>query len=212
MTSLITGTPLGNLDTQDEIYVEGSPYLFIQQYEANPLNNPDADGYYWGMSGTTTYPVFQIGCVQDVSLTEGVTMNAIRCDTEGDKGTIQRRDYVEFNLTILTQFPLATLRHLLNLSVPTVSAGIEKVGIGGINNNRFYMAYAPKVYDEDTGDYVLFHLHRAQFVDAWTINMKGGDSWTTTGLKLRGYADSNRPSTARFGTILRSDLGSILAP
>ena len=63
------------------------------------------------MSGTATYPVFQIGCVQDVSLTEGVTMNAIRCDTIGDKGMIQRRDYVEFNLTITSQFPLATLRH-----------------------------------------------------------------------------------------------------
>jgi hypothetical protein len=209
MTSLITGTPLGNLDVQDEIYVEGSPYLFIQQYEANPLYNPDVAGYYWGMSGTTAYPVFQIGCVQDVSLTEGVTMNAIRCDTEGDKGTIQRRDYVEFNITILSQFPLTTLRHLLNLSIPTSGSGLEKMGIGGINNNRFYMAYAPKVYDQDTADYVLFHLHRAQFVDAWTINMKGGEALTTTGLKLRAYSDSTKPEAAKFGTIIRSDLSAI---
>ena len=209
MPSLITGTPLGNVDSQDEVYIEGSPYIFIQQYEASPLNNPDADGYYWGMSGTTAYPVFQVGCVQDVSLTEGVTMNAIRCDTEGDKGMIQRRDYVEFNLTILSQFPLTTLRHLLNLSVPTVSTGKEKVGIGGINNNRFYMAYCPKVYDEDTGDYVVFHLHRAQFVDAWTINMKGGEPWTTTGLKLRAYSDSSKPTSQRFGSIIRADASAL---
>jgi hypothetical protein len=207
--ALSTGTPVGNVDSQDEIYIEGSPYLFIQQYEATPLNNPDASGYYWGMSGTTAYPVFQIGCVQDVSLTEGVTMNAIRCDTDGDRGTIQRRDYVEFNLTILSQFPLTTLRHMLNLSTPTVSTGLEKMGIGSINNNRFYMAYAPKVYDQDTGDYVLFHLHRAQFVDAWTINMKGGDSWTTTGLKLRAYSDSTRPDNQKFGVIVRSDTSAI---
>ena len=207
--ALSTGTPLGNVDSQDEIYIEGSPYLFIQQYEATPLNNPDAAGYYWGMSGTTAYPVFQIGCVQDVSLTEGVTMNAIRCDTDGDRGTIQRRDYVEFNLTILSQFPLTTLRHMLNLSTPTVSTGLEKMGIGSINNNRFYMAYAPKVYDQDTGDYVLFHLHRAQFVDAWTINMKGGDSWTTTGLKLRAYSDSTRPDNQKFGVVVRSDASAL---
>ena len=207
--SLSTGTPIGNVDSQDEIYIEGSPYLFIQQYEATPLNNPDGSGYYWGMSGTTAYPVFQIGCVQDVSLTEGVTMNAIRCDTDGDRGTIQRRDYVEFNLTILSQFPLTTLRHMLNLSTPTVSTGLEKMGIGSINNNRFYMAYAPKVYDQDTGDYVLFHLHRAQFVDAWTINMKGGDSWTTTGLKLRAYSDSTRPDNQKFGVVVRSDASAL---
>jgi len=203
--ALITGSPVGNVDAQEEIYLEGSPYIYIQQTEANPLNNPDADGYYWGLSGTTDYPVFQIGCVQDVSLSEGVTMSQVRCDTIGDKAAIQRRDYVEFTLTVLSLFPLTTLRHLLNMSAPTVSANIEKMGIGAINNNRYYMAYCPKVYDPDTGDYVLFHLHRVQFVDAWTINMKGGDAWTVTGLKLRGFADENKPAGSSFGTIVRSD-------
>jgi len=203
--ALVTGTPIGNVDSQEEIYVEGAPNLYIQDYNATPLNNPDADGYYWGMSGTTVYPVFNIGCVQDMSLTEGVTMNQIRCDAVGDKGTIQRRDYVEFELTILSLFPLSTLRHILNLSAPTVSTNIEKVGIGQINNNRFYMAYAPKVYDPDTGDYVLFHLHRAQFVDAWTINMNSGEPWTATGLKLRAYVDDSKPANQLFGVILRAD-------
>ena len=156
--TLVTGTPKGNITSQDEIYVEGAPYIYIQDYTANPLNNPDADGYHWGLSGTTSYPVFNIGCVQNVSLTEGLTMNQIRCDVVGDKGTIQRRDYIELELTILTVFPLSTLRHMLNLSSPTVSSNIEKVGIGQINNNRSYMAYAPKVYDQDTGDYLLRHL------------------------------------------------------
>ena len=203
--ALVTGTPVGNIDSQDEIYVEGAPYLYIQDYNATPLNNPDADGYYWGMSGTTDHPVFQIGCVQDVSLTEGITMNQIRCDTIGDKGTIQRRDYIEFEVTILSLFPLTTLRHVLNLSAPTVGTNVEKMGIGQINNNRFYMGYAPKVYDQDTGDYVLFHLHRAQFVDAWTINMKSGEPWTVTGLKLRAYADETKPANQLFGTIVRAD-------
>jgi hypothetical protein len=207
--ALITGTPIGNVDPQDEIYLEGAPYIYIQQTEANPLNNPDADGYYWGLSGTSIYPVFQIGCVQDVSLTEGVTMNQIRCDTVGDKGTIQRRDYIELELTILSVFPLTTLRHLLNLSVPTVGSDIEKVGIGQINNNRYYMAYCPKVYDQDTGDYVLFHFHRAQFVDAWTINMNSGEPWTVQGLKLRAYADETKPAGQTFGVVVRADPSAI---
>lgn len=209
MPALVTGTPVGNVDAQDEIYVEGSPYIYIQQTDASPLNNPDADGFYWGLSGTVAYPVFQVGCVQDVSLTEGVTMNAIRCDTIGDKGVIQRRDYLEFNVTILTPFPLTTIRHLLNLSAVTVGTDVEKTGIGQINNNRYYMAYAPKVYDPDTGDYVLFHLHRAQFVDAWTINMKSGEPWTITGLKLRAFADESKPANQLFGTIVRADASAL---
>jgi hypothetical protein len=95
------------------------------------------------------------------------------------------------------------------MSAPTVSTGLEKMGIGSINNNRYYMAYAPKVYDPDTGDYILFHLHRVQFVDAWTINMKSGEPWSISGLKLRGFADENKPAGAIFGTIVRADIGSL---
>lgn len=205
MTTLITGTPVGTLTTQEEIFLEGSPYIFIQDATANLLRNPDSEGYYWGLSGTASLPVYQLGCVLDVSLTEGLTMNDVRCDTEGTKATIQRRDYVEFNLTITSLLPLTVLRHTLNLSIPTTGTGYEKVGIGGINNNRFYHVYAPKIYDEDTGDALYFNLHRAQFVDAWTIDFKQGEPWTVNGLKLRAYSDSTKPTTQRFGTIIRYD-------
>lgn len=203
--ALLTGTPLGSVLSQEEIYLEGAPYIYFQDYSASPLKNPDANGYYWGLSGTSTYPVRAIGCVQDVSLTENVTMNEIRCDTIGVKGTIQKRNYVEFNLTILTLLPVATLRHLLKLSTPNTGTGYETAGIGAINNNQFYMVYAPTVYDQDTGDLLIFHLHRAQFVDAFTINMRYGDSWNVTGLKLRAYADETKPAAQRFGVIQRLD-------
>lgn len=209
MTALITGTPLGSIVTQEELYPEGAPYLFLQDANASPLNNPDSDGYYWGMSGTTAYPIKQLGCIQDVSLTEGLTMNDVRCDTVGVKATVQRRDYIEFNLTILSIFPLSVAREYLNLSTPTTGTGKEKVGIGGINNNRFFHVYAPKVYDEDTGDLLIFDLHRAQFVDAWTIDFKQGEPWTVTGLKLRAYADDTKPTTQRFGVIVRSDASAL---
>lgn len=207
--ALVTGTPLGNVLSQDEIYIEGAPNIYVQQTEANPLFNPDASNFYWGMSGTTAYPVYSIGCVQDVTLSEGVTMNAIRCDAVGEKGMIQRRDYIEFNLTILSLFDLVTLRHMLNLGAVTSSGGLERVGIGAINNNRYYMAYAPRVYDPDTGDYLLFHLHRCQFIDAWTINMKGGEAWSVSGLKLRAFADESKPAVSIFGTIIRADPSAI---
>lgn len=209
MTTLVTGTPIGNIVVQEELYVEGAPFIFIQDYTATPLRNPDADGYYWGMSGTSTYPVYELGCVLDVSLTEGLTMNDVRCDTVGVKDTIQRRDYVEFNLTIQSVFPLTALRHILNLSTPTTGTDIEKVGIGGINNSRSYMVYAPKVYDEDTGDILIFHLNKAKFVDAWTIEFRYGEPWSVTGLKIRAYADSTKPTAQRFGSIIRSDASAL---
>lgn len=208
--TLVTGNPLGTLTSQEELYLEGAPYLYFQDANAAPLNNPDADGYYWGLSGSTTYPVLLIGCVEDVSLTEGLTMNDVRCDTVGVKDTIQKRNYVEFNLTVKSQFPLAVLKHLLGLGdAGKMTTGLEKVGIGGIDNNQKYHVYAIKVYDEITGDYLLFYLHKAKFVDAWTINFKYGEPWTTTGLKLRAYADDTKLSTMRFGTILRSDLSAL---
>lgn len=207
--SLVTGTPLGTVNSQEELYIEGAPTIYIQDYRATPLFNPDADGYYYGMSGTATYPVSAIGCVQDVSLTEGLTMNDVRCDTVGVKSTVQKRNYVEFALTILSQFPLSILSKIMNLSPATVGADNEKVGIGAIDNTKYHMVYAPKVYDETNGYWLLFHLHKAQFVDAWTLNLRYGDSWQLTGIKLRGFADDTKPSTQRFGTIVRIDPNAI---
>ena len=207
--ALITGTPLGNVVSQEDLYIEGAPYIYIQNYLASPLYNPDVGGYYWNMTGSTLYPVKGLGCVLDVALTEGLTMNDIRCDSVGVKDTIQRRDYVELTLTVSSLFPLSIGSELMNLSAATVSAGLEKVGIGPINNNKHYMVYMPKVYDEDTGDYLVIHLHKAKFIDAWTINMKSGEPWQLTGLKIRAYADTTKPSPQQFGTIIRSDLSAL---
>lgn len=206
--ALTTGTPLGTITSQEEIYLEGSPYIYFQDATANPRYNPDVDGYYWGLSGTVLYPVYQLGCVVDVTLRESLTMNDVRCDTAGVKATVMRRDYVEFVLTIQSLFPLAVLRHTMKLSAPTLTTGLEKVGIGGINNNLRYMVYAPKVYDEDSGDLLLFHLHKAQFVDAWELAMKAGENWSFQ-VMLRAYADTTKPDTQKFGVIVRSDASAL---
>jgi hypothetical protein len=205
--ALVTGSPIGNLDLQEDIYLEGAPTLYIQDYTADPLKNPDSNGFYWGLSGTTTYPAYEIGCITDISFTENLTMSEVLCDNVGVKDTVQQRNYFEFNFSIQSFFPLSTLRHILGLGPVTVDAGAntETLGLGKVNNNQYWMVYAPKVYDEDVGDYVMIHLHRAKFIDAWTIDMPFGSQWKATGLKLRGFVDSSKPAAQQFGVMLRSD-------
>jgi hypothetical protein len=205
MPAIVTGSAVGNIISQEELYLEGAPYIYFQDNRAGALNAPDAQNFYWGMSGSNTYPAYLLGCIQDVSLTEGVTMNDVRCDTVGVKDTIQKRDYVEFQLTILSQLPLAVLRHIMNLSPVSSGAGFETAGISQINNSIHYQVYAPKVYDDSAAGWLMFWLHRAKFVDAWTLNTVYGGPWTLTGVKLRGYADDSKPANQLFGVIKRFD-------
>lgn len=207
--ALVTGSASGNVTSMEELYIEGAPYIYFQDYRATPKFNPDAAGYYWGMSGTSTYPAHLLGCIRSVSLTEGVTMNDVRCDTVGVKDTIQKRDYVEFNLEIISQFPLSVLRHMLNLSPATVGTGVESVGIGQIDNTQSYMVYAPKVYSDTDADWLMFHLNKAKFVDAWTLNFTYGEAWNVSGLKLRAYYDDTKPAASAFGTIKRFDTSAL---
>ncbi|RMD60175.1 hypothetical protein D6833_10260 [Candidatus Parcubacteria bacterium] len=209
--ALVTGTPLGSVTTQEDLYIEGAPTIYIQDNSASPLYNPDSDGFYWGMSGTSTYPVYELGCVTDVSLTENLTMNDVLCDNIGVKDTIQQRNYLEFNFTIQSLLPFTVLRNIIGGGAVTqnVTEHTEKFGIGQINNNKYWMVYAPKVYDTDVGDYVVIHLHKAKFVDAWTINMPFGSPWQVTGLKIRAFADSSKPAAQQFGTIIRADASVI---
>lgn len=202
--AIATGAPLGTIVSQEEIYINTAPYMYFQNALANPLNNPDADNYYWGLSGTATYSVYQLGCIVDVSLRESLTMNDVRCDTQGQKATVQRRDYVEFVMTVQSILPLSEMRNVLKLSAPTVTTGFEKVGIGSVNNNIYWHIYAPVVYDTDTGDLLMFHLHRAQFVDAWEIAMKNGENWSFQ-VMARAYADDTKPEAQKFGVIIRHD-------
>ena len=207
---LITGYPLGTIDAQEEIYIEGSPYIYFQDADAPLLWNPDADGFYWGLSGTSTYPVSRVGCNMNVSLTEGLTINNIRCDTVGDKGTIQRRDYLELAFDFSSLMPLSIAKDLLKFGAAVTSgSGFEKVGISRINNNQYFHGYLPRVYDDVAGDYVAMTFHRAQFVDAFTINMNGGEPWLVSGLKLRAYAAETMPADQLFATVIRFDPSAI---
>ena len=211
---LITGEPIGLQLAQNDLFIEGAPNIWVQSLgnNATPLNDPDGDGFFWGMSGTTADPAISLGCITDVSLADNLTVNDVQCDTDGVKDTIQRRNYIEFVFQLQTLFPLTTLRDILHTGAITSSGGVEKVGIGDINQQRFLRLYAAVVYDPNTGDYLNFTLHKAKFVDAWTIAMRYGEAWQIQGLRVRAFAETTAdnssatmPAAQKFATIIRAD-------
>jgi len=207
--ALVTGTPIGNLESQEDIYLEGAPTLYFQDANATPLFNPDADGYYWGMSGTTQYPVYEIGCPTDVTFGDNVTMNDVLCDNVGVKATVQQLNYFEFSFAGRSFFPMQMLAYLLNGGTVTETSPTQKFPLGKINNDQYWHCYAPKIYNETAGDYVWIYLHKCQFVDAFSIAMTLGNPWSLTGRKFRGFVDSTKPAAQQFGMWGRADLSVI---
>ena len=205
--SLITGSPYGTSVSSESIYINDAPYIYFQDNTPGAMFAPDSDGYYWQLSGTAAYPVYAFECVEAVSLTESRTLNDVICDNVGIVSTTEARDYVELQVTVKSLFPLSNLARILNVSAATVNGSehTEKVGIGTINNAQYWQVWAPKVYDTAAGDYIAFQLHRVKFVDAWTINMPYANPWTVSGLKLRAYADTTKPTAQQFGVIIRAD-------
>lgn len=207
--ALVTGTPVGLIEAQDDLYVDKAPSIYFQDATADELNRPDGDGFYWGLSGTTVYPVFSLGCYTDVRFMGNVEMQNVRCDTVGDKGTIQRLNFLDLTFSLQTLFPLATLRHIMRAGAVTTTPGAtEKMGIGQPNNQRYYHVYFPVVYDEDAGDYVCVTGHKCQFVDSWQIAFAYGRS-STIGVTIRMFADDAKPSAQTFATVIRADPSAI---
>ena len=200
--TLITGTPIGTITSQSDVRIEGAPNIWYQDYLAQELYRPDADQFYWGLSATATYPVIELGCLEGVTMADNLTMNDVTCDASGVTDTMQRRNYVELNLTLKTLLPLATIRHILKGGPVTTSGTIEKMGIGVIDNAQFFHAYWAKVYDESLGKFVNCTLHKCKFVDAWTIDFRYGNAWQITGVKLRAFALTSLPSAQQFATII----------
>jgi hypothetical protein len=193
----------------ETIYPEGAPNTWFQSSSANLLNNPDANSYYWGLSATAAYPVMELGCFEGLSLADNLTMNDVVCDTIGVTDTVQRRNFLELNVTMKSIFPLGILQYLINGAAAVGLTDVEKMGIGVINNALFWRFYLAKVYDESVGDYINITLHRAKFVDAWTMNFRYGQEWTLTGLKIRAYAQPLLPSAQQFATVVRADPSAI---
>lgn len=210
--ALITGTPLGVVTTQDsEIYIDSAPYIFYQEKcsGVNPLNNPDSDSFYWGLTGSAACPVYQFECYDTVQWASAYETNSIRCDTTGDQGQIQKLNYLDLTFNLKTFFPSEFMSTVMRGGAVTTNSGAtQKFGIGQPNNTKFYRVYFPVVYDPDTGDYISVTMHRAQFVEAWSMSFVYGQP-ATLGVTIRGFADSTLPADQLFATVIRADPSAI---
>lgn len=205
--SLVTGLPIGTITSPEEIYLEGAPYIYFQRWEASPLKNPDSDGFYWGLSATSSYPVYNVGCPSNVSFTDNITMNDVMCDNVGAKDTLMQRNYLELSFDLAGLFPFSYLSNLLKYGTVTENGSehTEKIGFGTINNNVYWHVYCPKVYDSDVGDYIAFHFHKCKFIGSPTMNMPFADTWKVTGITIRAFSDSTYADSQTFGVAVRAD-------
>lgn len=203
--ALVTGSAEGNIITQEDIYIEGAPYVYFQDNDgADELNNPDADDYYWNLSGTTANPVYALGCYEDVRLSDNIEVNAVRCDTVGDVSVMQRRAHLELTFTLKSLFPLTSIQAIIRGSAVTTVASFEKMGIGHVDNSATYYVYFPRVYDEVEGDYLCITGHNCKFVDAWEMTMPFATPWTL-GVTIWMMADDSKPAGQEFATMIRYD-------
>ena len=214
--ALVTGTPEGLILTQDDLYIDVAPNFYFQpidlgdgQGSSSPLNNPDSDDFYWGLSGTVARPVYQAGCYDSFQWASNIEMNDIRCDTVGNKGTIQKMANLDVTFNLKTLLPLAQLRHMLRWGAVTESGGVEKVGVGQPNNQVYYRVYFPAVYDEANGDYVAITMHRCQFVDSWQMSFTYGQQ-SMVGITCRGFADDSKPADQLYATVIRADPSALV--
>lgn len=195
--------PTGTIVTEEDIFLEGGPEVYIGGVLQNA---PDSDSFYWGVSGVAGNPVYSIGCYEDFRFRDNVAVTDIRCDTVGSKGTIQKRNYLEAQFNLKSLFPLTMLRLLMRGGAVTTNAteNTEKMGLGEIDQNVYFMVYFSRVYDDDAGDYVSVTGHRCQVVDAWELATPYGAPWMIS-VRVRMYADDTLPVDQRFATVIRYD-------
>lgn len=208
--ALITGSAMGTTEACEEIYMSIAPYVYYQDYTAPLMYSPDANGFYWQLTGTAAYPVYELCCVAGVSLTENITINDVMCDNVGVRATVQERNYLEFTFTNRTFFPFQVLTHVLKGGAVTEAGGLtQQFGLGTINNQQFWHVWLPIVYDTSVGDYVGITLMKAQLVNPFTWNMPFGTPHEITGVTFRAMADTTKPSAQQFASVLRADLSAV---
>lgn len=202
-------SPTGTLTASEDIFVEGAPYFYFST-PGEYAQDPDIDGFYWGLTGTASSPVYSVGCYEDFRFGDDVTVNAIRCDTVGDKGLTQKRNFMYVSFTLKSMLPFEILSKILRGGAVTVEipAGTEKFGFGEIDNTTYYKCYFSRVYDDTANDFVAVTGHRCQFVDAWEIATPWAEAWRV-GITMRLFADDTKPSDQRFATFIRLDPSAI---
>lgn len=205
----LTGTaaPQGTINTQEDLYLESGPDVYFEDYLGNYRHAPDGDGFYWGLSGTATYPAYKVGCYENFHFKDDVTMNDVRCDAFGVVRTLMKRNFLDVTFDLKSLFPFTTLRHMLkggSAVTTNASEDSQKFGLGRIDNNQRWKIYFPLIYDQAQGFFVSVTLHKAQFVEGWDWNWQYANSHMIN-ITLRAFFDATRPTGQEFATISRVD-------
>jgi len=209
MTTLGSGTvdPIGPEIAYEDLYIEGGPDIYFQDFEADEQNNPDGDTMYWGLSGTATYPIYNVGCYDDMSISENREETAVTCASLGEVARMQRRSSLEVTLTLKSLLPLEVLNHLISgggAVVHNVAEETEKMGIGSLPQNQYFHVYMARVYDETIGDWISITYHKVQFGSATPLQTPYAAPWTY-GIRMLVLADASMPRAQRFATWIRWD-------
>jgi len=201
-----TATPVGPIINAEALYLEGGPNIWMQDWGATYNNNPDSDGFYYGMSGTAAANLFEVGCYDDLQLRDARTETVVKCAAAGIVANMQRRDNFELAFTLKAMLPLSILTKILGggTVVHNLAEETEKMPLGVLPQNIFWHVFLSRVYDEDTGDFVAFQFHKVQVVEATPLAMPYGDAWNLQ-VRMMIMADTAKPAAHRFGELLRYD-------
>jgi hypothetical protein len=201
-------TPTGTIVTAEEIYIENAPEIWfggVAQY------SPDADGYYYGITGIAGNPVYKLGCFEAFQFRDNVTINELRCDTSGLVKRTQTRDFLVCTFTLKSLLPLTMLTHILRGGTVTWNdaENAEKMGLGLIDNSTFYKFFFSRIYDDAAGDFVSVTGHRCQFTGNFQVSAPYANAWTVTGVEIAFYADTTLPDDQQFATVVRVDASAL---
>jgi len=205
-------TPTGTSIAMED-WIEGAPEFYWQERDDGAYaQGPDTDGHYWGLTGTADAPVYHLGCYEDFSFGEDLTITDIMCDTTGVEATLLKRNYLTVSFTLKSIFPFSALTWVLKGGTVTqqVAEGTEGFGLGEIDNTSAaeFRCYFSLVYDSNTDDFYSVTGHKCRFVDAFTMNHAFGEP-VTVNATVRMHADDDMPVAQRFATFKRLDPSQI---
>ena len=201
-------TPTGT-SVEMEDYIEGAPEVY---WGGEYAQGPDVDGHYWGLTGTAANPVYHLGCYEDLSFGEDVTISDIICDTSGVEATVAKRNFLTLSFTLKSIFPFSALTQILKGGDVDrqLDEGTAGFGLGEIDNTAAaeFLCYFSLVYDINTDDFFSVTGHKCRFMDAFTMSFAYGEP-VTVNATIRMHADRDKPVEQRFATFKRLDPSQI---
>lgn len=195
--------PTGTINVGEDVFVEGGPDLWFGGVKKH---SPDANGFFWGITGTAGTPVFKVGCYENFQLADNLTINDVQCDNVGIKGETVRRNFLEATFDLQVLFPLTQLDLMLRLgsSLLDATADTEYASIGEVVQDVFHNVFFSRIYDAATGDWVSVTGHRCSFRWNAPLQTRYGEKWMV-GVAIKFFADENLPAAQRFATMVRWD-------